>query len=330
MSTLTHTNPTLLDLAKSTDPSGKAARIVEILNQKNEILDDMSFIEGNLPTGHQTTIRTGLPGVYWRLMNKGTPESTTSEAQATESCGMLHSRSAADKALAHMAKSVESFRLSRAKGHFEAMMQEMAQTYFYGNAGVSPEEFTGLSARYSDTTAENGQNILLGGGVGADNTSIWLIVWGEDTVTGIFPQNSKAGLEHEDLGLGDAFDADGNRFRAYLDEWVWKAGLLVADWRYAVRICNLDVSALKAKSSAADLFDFMIKATHRIPDFAAGRAAFYMNRDVFESLDIQQRDDVSSGGGLKFENVDGKQKHSFRGIPVRRCDQILSTESLVA
>jgi hypothetical protein len=51
---------TLADHAKRVDPDGKIPKIVEMLSQTNEILDDMAFVEGNLPTGHQCTIRTGL------------------------------------------------------------------------------------------------------------------------------------------------------------------------------------------------------------------------------------------------------------------------------
>ena len=48
-----------------------ATAIIELLSQTNEILDDMLVVEGNLPTGHQTTIRTGLPQATWRLLNQG-------------------------------------------------------------------------------------------------------------------------------------------------------------------------------------------------------------------------------------------------------------------
>ena len=41
---------TLLDCAKRQGPDSKQAKIVELLNQTNEILDDMLFVEGNLPT----------------------------------------------------------------------------------------------------------------------------------------------------------------------------------------------------------------------------------------------------------------------------------------
>ena len=57
MATLSIQNPTLLDLAKVTDPDGSIAAVIEILNETNEVLDEMSWIEGNLPTGHRPTQR---------------------------------------------------------------------------------------------------------------------------------------------------------------------------------------------------------------------------------------------------------------------------------
>ncbi len=57
MSTLSAVNPTLLDVAKRLDPNGNIDKIVEILNQTNEILDDATFMEGNLTTGRRGSIR---------------------------------------------------------------------------------------------------------------------------------------------------------------------------------------------------------------------------------------------------------------------------------
>ena len=51
---------------------------------------------------------------------------------------------------------------------------------------------------------------------------------------------------------------------------------------------------------------------------------------VGHELDIQRRDDVVSGGGLTFKNVDGVLEPSFRGIPVRICDSLLETEATVS
>lgn len=330
MATLGATKPTLADWAKRLDPTGKTAKIVELLGQSNEILKDMQWVEGNLPTGHRLTVRTGLPTVYWRLLNTGVPSSKSTTAQVDEMCGNLEARSEVDVDLAALNGNTSDFRLSESTAFLEAMNQEMAGTLFYGNSGTAPEEFTGLSVRYSSLSAANAQNIVVGGGSGADNASVWLVGWGQDKVTGIFPKGMAAGLKHEDLGIGDAFDGSNNRYRAYMDRWVWKCGVAVKDWRYAVRIPNIDISNLVAKSSAADLIELMIKAIHRIPMLDACTPVFYMNRTCFQMLDIQKRDDVISGGGLKYENVDGVPVMTFRGIPVRKCDQLLENEALVS
>lgn len=329
MATLGSTVLTLADWAKRLDPNGNTSDIVELLSQTNEILTDMLWKEGNLPTGERTTVRTGLPTVAWRLLNKGVAKSKSTTAQIDEACGILEARSEVDVDLASLNGNTPEFRLSEAQAFIEAMNQEMASTLFYGTA-AAPEEFVGLAARYSSLSANNGQNIVSGSGSGSDNSSVWLICWGANTVHGIFPKGSKAGLIHEDLGIGDAFDSDNNRFRAYMDRWQWKCGIALKDWRYSVRIPNIDISNLVAKSSAADLVELMIKATHRIPQLGMGRPVFYMNRTVIEMLDIQRRDDIISGSGLTWDTVDGKRQASFRGIPIRTCDALTETESAVS
>jgi len=324
---------TIVDWAKRLDPDGNVPVIAELLAQTNELLADMPFVQGNLPTGHRTTVRTGLPTVYWRLLNQGVQPSKSTTAQIEESCGILEAWSEVDVELAHLNGNSAAFRLSEAKAFIEAMNQEMASTVFYGNSGLAPEEFNGLSVRYSSTSAASGQNIVLGGGVGADNASIWLVCWGEQTVHGIFPKGSKAGLQHKDLGevtVETTAGVAGSRMRALQEHFQWKTGVSVKDWRFAVRIPNIDISALVAKSSAADLQELMIKAIYRIPNLKMGKPVFYMNRTVMQMLDIQRRDDVLSGGGLTYANVDGIMTPHFRGIPLKVCDALTEAETLVS
>ena len=333
MATIGNSVLTLADWAKRLDPDGKVPRIVELLSQTNEVLDDMMFMEGNLPTGHRTSVRTGLPTVTWRLLNQGVTPSKSTSAQIDEACGKLEAWSEVDCALAKLNGNTAAFRLSEAQAFIEAMNQEMASTLFYGNSSTAPEEFTGFAPRYADLSATNAQNIVNGNGSGSDNSSIWLVVWGAQTCHGIFPKGSKAGLSHYDLGeetVETSAGVGGNRMRAFRDQWVWDTGLALKDWRYAVRIANVDISNLVAKSSAADLFDLMIKALHRIPNINMGKPAFYMNRTCFQMLDIQKRDDVISGGGLSYKDADGKIEYSFRGVPIRICDALLETEAQVS
>jgi len=332
MATLSTGALTLADWAKRLDPDGKVPTIVELLSQTNEILTDMRWMEGNLPTGHRTTVRTGLPTVAWRLLNQGITPSKSTTAQIDENCGMLEAWSEVDKDLALLNGNVSSFRLSEARAFLEAMNQEMAGTLFYGNSGTAPEEFLGLSTRYSAISgATNASNVISGGGAGSDNSSIWLIVWGENTISGIFPKGSKAGLIHDDYGevtVELTAGIAGSRMRAFQERWQWKAGLVVKDWRYAVRICNIDISNLVANANAADITELMIKAIHRIPSLKLGRPAFYMNRSCYQMLDIQRREDAAYG--LTLANVDGFERPSFRGIPVNKVDQLVETEATVS
>ena len=324
---------TLADWAKRLDPDGKTPAIVELLSQMNEILDDMMWAEGNLPTGHRVTVRTGLPTVFWRLLNMGVPGSKSTTAQIDEACGMLEAWSEIDKDLAELNGNTAAFRLSEAAAFIEAMNQEMAATLFYGNAAVNPEQINGFSVRFSSKEANNGTNIVDAGGVSSDNSSIWLIVWGPASVYGVFPKASKAGLIHEDDGLvtiETVAGIAGNRMKGYRDHWQWKCGIALKDWRYVSRQANIDISNLTGQTSAADLVKGMIRQIHRIPNLKMGRAAFYMNRTVFEMLDIQRRDDVQTGGQLKYEQVDGIMSPTFRGIPLRKVDALLTSEAQVS
>lgn len=324
-------NLTLLDWAKRLDPNGQVPTIVELLAQSNEILEDMIWREGNLPTGHRTTVRTGLPAVAWRLLNQGVVPSKSTTAQIDEQAGMLEAWSEVDKDLAMLNGNTAAFRLSEARAFIESMNQEMAQTLFYGNAGVAPEEFTGLSVRYALSTAANGDNVIKAGGSGADNTSIWLVAWGDETISGIFPKGSKAGLLHEDFGevtVETVAGLPGARMRALQERFQWKAGIAVKDWRYAVRIANVDISDAGA-AAAVTIINAMEQAVETIPN-RLGRPVFYMNRTMRRLLRKQERMAVGSGGGVTWENVDGKRVLQFGGIPIRIVDQILSTEALVA
>lgn len=332
MVTLASNILTLADWAKRLDPNGKVPKIVELLEQSNEILPDMLWMMGNLPTGHRTTVRTGLPTVVWRLLNNGVQPSKSTTAQIDEGIGMLEAWSEVDQDLAELNGNVSAFRLSEAQAFIEAMNQEKASTLFFGNSSVDPEEFTGFATRYSSLSADIGDNIIDGGGSGSDNSSIWLVVWGAQTVFGIFPKGSKAGLTHTDLGL-DVVETTsgvaGERMMAYRDRWQWKCGLAVRDWRFTVRIANIDISDLVANTSPADLTELMIKAMHRIPNIRMGRPAFYMNRTCFQQLDIQRLDSVTAGGGLTYDNVDGKIMPRFRQVPIRIVDALPETEAQV-
>ena len=329
MTALAANNPTLLDVAKRLDPDGKIASIVEILNSTNPVLDDLSMVEGNLPTGHRTTIRTGLPSPTWRKLYGGVQPTKSTTVQVTDSAGMLEAYAEVDKALADLNGNTAAFRLSEDAAHIEGMGQEMASTLFYGNEGTEPEAFTGLAPRYNSLSAQNADNIIDAGGSGSDNTSIWLCVWGNQTGHGIYPKGSLGGLQMTDKGQVTVENVDGNggRMEAYRTHYRWDCGLTIRDWRYFVRIANVDVSDLDTIANTKNIINWMIQASERIPELGKGRAAFYMNRRLREKLRLGILEKVSTN--LTWETVAGERVMTFDDIPVRRTDALVNTEARV-
>ena len=339
MATLSTSNLTLADWAKRSDPDGRVPIVAELLSQSNEILDDCVFKEGNLPTGERVVIRTGLPGVYWRALNQGIPSTKSTTAQIDEACGILEARSEVDKDLAMLNGNTAQFRLSEDTAFLEAMNQTQAETLFYGNPGTDPKKFLGLAPRYSDLSADNSVNILNAGGSGSDNSSVYLVVWGDNTVYCPFPKGSKAGLTHEDLGEQTVYNSDGTRLQAFATRYQWKNGLVVKDWRYVVRICNIDVSDLLGQSStqastaSTALIKLMARALYRIPNMAMGRAAFYMNRTVHSGMAISALDKSQSVLNIQegLSQFGSAQSYlTFLGVPLRKVDALLNTESVVS
>ena len=343
MAEITNTNLTLADWAKRSDPDGRIPVIAELLSQSNEILEDCVFKEGNLPTGDRVVIRTGLPTVYWRALNQGIPNSKSTTAQVDEACGILEARSEVDKDLAMLNGNTAQFRLSEDTAFLEAMNQTQATTLFYGNPATDPKQFLGLATRYSSTSAGNGANVI--SALGSDsysataNTSVYLVVWGDQTVYCPFPKGSKAGLIHEDLGEQTVYNSDATRLQAYATRYQWKNGLVVKDWRYVVRIANINTTSLlgqsgsQAANASTALIKLMARALYRVPNMAMGKAAFYMNRTVHRGLTVAALDKsqyvlkVNEGlsqFGMPYSWL------SFLGVPLRRVDAILNTESQVS
>lgn len=330
MAVLSTNNPTLADVAAALDPNGEIATIVEILKtSSNDVLSSLSFQEGNLPTGHQSSVRTGIPTPTWRKLYGGVQPTAGSVAKVVDSIGMLEDYAEVDKALADLNGNTAAFRMQEDTAHLQGMNDTMASTLFYGNEGITPEAFTGLSPRFNSLSAANGLNIIDAGGTGSDNTSIWLCVWGPTTGFGIYPKGTRAGLQRSDKGQVtiENVDGAGGRMEAYRTHYRWDVGLSIRDWRYFVRIANIDVSDLSVAANQAKLVDYMIMATERIPSFGVGRAAFYCNRGVREKLRLGMLSKTAYN--LSWESVEGKRVLTFDDIPVYRTDALLNSEARV-
>jgi hypothetical protein len=146
-------------------------------------------------------------------------------------------------------------------------------------------------------------------------------------------------LMTKDLGEESVQDASGNWYQAARSLFQWDAGLVVKDWRYVVRIANIDVSdwigvtGSQATTASTNLIKLMIRAIARIPNTTKARMAFYANRSIAEGLMIQALD--RSNQALAVQPAINQfgttiQQLTFLGIPVRLVDGLGIAETLVS
>ncbi len=340
---------TLADWASRRGPDGGIDDIVNLLSQTNEILLDMLWKEGNLPTGNKTTVRRGLPAGTWRMLYGGVPRSKSTTAQITDTCGLLEDYGLVDKDLAKLEGDSAAFLLSESMAFIEGLNQTMARTLFYGSEQADVAQFTGLSPRYNTlqtSKAASAVNVMNAGGTGSTNTSIWLCCWGPTNGFGIFPKGSAAGLQMNDVTTNaPVLDENGNPFQAIQTHFKWDCGLTIRDWRYFGRIANIDVSTLTG-TTAPNLIALMTALTYKMPTMprtvtniqtatmanggaplSFGRPAFYVNRTIATALSLQAMNKTNVL--LSLQEWDGMPTLMFRGIPIRVCDAIMNTEAAV-
>jgi hypothetical protein len=326
---------TFADLKNMYDDTNKrVANVIEVLKRTDEVYEDIPFLEANMVDGHKVIVRTGLPTGTYRRFNQGVTNTKATNAPITFPLSMLHANSAIDVDLANLGGDPNGARWNQSMGHLIGLGKQGIDTLFYAdpvvNASTDDVKYPGLSYYYKANSSSTGENVISALGSGSDNSSIWIVAWGENAVYGVYPKGSQAGLQHRDLKEDWAEDVSGNRFRAYMDEYKWHMGLVIADWRCAVRICNIDVSDLGTASNRQALVELIIQGLNKIPSEHQNSARIYMNGTVRTALQLGIRDDVQSGGGLSFDNAAGKRIMLFDGVPVRRTDAILNTEATIS
>jgi hypothetical protein len=325
--------PTLMDVASRLDPNGKIATIVEMLKQTNPILEDMVAIQANDTKVHTSTIRTGLPSATWRQFYGSVAPSKSKTAQVKDTIGMLEAYAEVDKRMAEQSGDMNGFRLSESLAFLESMNQTMATTLFYGSEAVYPERFNGLAPRYAtySTTETNiGFNIVPyhdeSAGSGSDIYDMFLVVWGPNTIHALYPKGSAAGFRMEDKGQQTKETSTG-LYEVMRAHYMWDLGLCVRDWRYGVRVCNVDLSDIAAETTTSALLDAMDKAYYKIPSFDMGRAAWYCPPAILPYL--QKQAATRAAAALTLDFPSGKPVVRHLGVPIRPCQALVASSDEV-
>lgn len=334
---------TLRENALNFGSNGKPDVLINLMSQANPVMEDMLWRAGNLDTGHKFRIIDGLPSINYRSINEGVLPTRSTQKEIIETCSLFESVSEIDKELVDIADDKAMFRLNESAAHIEAMTNTFCREMWYGSRATDPRAIKGLSQSYNSLTGTVKEQILDAGGTGTDNNSIWLVVWGERGLHGIYPKNSKAGVEHDASGVIDLTDPDNQgTYQGYRDRFKWRAGLCLKDFRQVGRICNISSEKLATYGTGSDdspnLLQLLLRLTHRINHLGnwnaqdnsvfGGKPVIYMNRTLKEFYEVQLMDKQNLA--LTLDSATGAITTSFKGIPIKVDDSLLSTEAAVA
>lgn len=336
---LSATDLTLADVAKRSK-NGVLLPVVEALQQRNGILQSMVWKEGNTDTGHEILARNTLPSVSWVRLNEGVIPSKSTVDSYTERTGTLEGLSSVEQKVARLNGNEAAYRASEDDSFLASMANTLESAFFYESTAANPERILGLQPRLNSTTNKYGSQIIKAdpSPSGADMSSIWLVGWGERTVYGITPRGQPTGLSMEDMGLQRDKDTTSGAIKwKYETKFRWNCGLCVEDYRYVVRVCNIDTSQLTVDAATgADLIRTMVKAFWQIFDPKQVRLAWYCNRLIGSFLHQQALSKtfqstlaINPAPGIGAPGIFGQTIVSAMGAPIYVSDAITNTEAIV-
>lgn len=318
-------------------PDGSVDFIIEALLNSNPFMDDITWKEGNLPTGNRTTIRTSMPTPSVRRINRGVSGHKTTTKQVQDTCIILEDRSCVDIEELALAPNPQEFRKSEDAAFVGGFSDAIAANAFYGNTETSLSEFNGLAMRYAEIGGDkntSGYQTLAGGTAAstAANTTAFFVGWGTHATTGIYPRNSKAGLSQRDLGEQDVFDSDNKPYRAVTTLFNWKAGLSVGDIRANALVRNIDTTKLASMTSAQKLalVEQFIRAKNRIRNLQSKdkKVVLYVSDTMYDFFEIYLLD-KNNVHVTRQDLMNDVPRLFLSGIEIKKCDAISNTESAV-
>lgn len=325
---------TISDMRKRANPDGTLAFIGEALEHANPIMDRAKWIEGNLPTGNRTTVRTSIPTPQIRLLNRGVKNSKSTTSQEQDTCIILEDRSNVDIEVLNLQRDPAGYRRSEDAAFVQGFSIAVAANMFYGDTKSDQDTFNGLSVRYPTIGGEigtAGYQTISGMTANSEdkNTSIYIVGFGTKDTVGLYPRGSQAGLKMRDLGENDAADSDGKKFRAVTTLFTWKCGLAVQNIRSNAIMRNIDTTALASMTSANKLalINNLVKTKNRIQNLQKPGVDYgmYVSNTIYDFLETYLLD-KNNVHVTRQDLQNSVPKLYFSGIPIEKCDEIKDTE----
>lgn len=308
-------NTTLLDLAKLNGADPVVGLIEEVATASPEVVTiPARTIRG---TSYKTVTRNSRPSVAFRSANEGTAATKSNFTERLVEAFILSARVEVDKAVARgYEDGPEALQAIEAAGVMRAALSTVGSQTIYGrNAGS--KGFIGLQEFV--TTFGDELVVDAGGSTAGTGSSVYAIKAGNQGVQYVY--GNATSFDLSPFREGDATDANGNRFAAYIADLTAWVGLQCVN-KYAVgRIKKATADSGKGVTDA--------KIAELLSKFPVGERPTHLlmsRRSAFQ-LQISRTMTASTKQEAFTGILPGVPTESF-GIPIIITDSIADNEAL--
>lgn len=310
---------TSLEVAKRNGYSEDSRRIIEELNEFNELLLDAPLMEANEGTVHSHLVRTAIPHGEHRGYNEGVGKAASQTKTIKDVISNIEIYSEVDKQLIDESAHPKETMQSEQNAFIEGLSQDMCSDLLYGNHEADEHYTNGLAIRRDKI----GKYCIDMGGTGNALTSIYLIKWARDKAGLIFPRGAKnGGIEYNYLGEQTAVDGNGKMHQVYRAHYRIARGLSVGHQASIIRLANIDISNITGAAIAEKIVKVM-------PLLAKGEGTVSIacNAEIKGIMNVAAINKTNIV--LPAEDPWGNEVLKIGAARFRECPQILLTESQV-
>lgn len=329
------------EAARNRDGSLKA-NILDVISEENGVIDDATFVRADNGDKLSSDFVNANPHGEWVALDEGVAASKTGFSTAWDTCGRIKARVQIGRELYERTKQKEQLVQRHIRAISNGLKEDVADAFFYGNIRNEPKKFNGLANFYDaygneSTPRSNFAHTVISAGKGEggapDSTaklrSIWLVGWGENGVTGFYPETSQhAGLSVGPFEKMQLNDPAGRPAWAYTQEVLWEVGLAVRNFQKAGRICNVELDAIAQNGYDEDLVKHLRHLKARVKADGVKRA-IYMDEPTWEVVEDTFAH-LTQQNAIRYEDLQQNRPMTLWGIPVRLCDCLATNEEAVA
>lgn len=337
------TNPnylTLSEVAQMTH-NQEIVSMVDEIGKSTTLFNAMGWKQASDAMRDVTGKVTKYPTSQWVGLDLGVKASKGSWTQAEEGLAMLESWSEINEKTYNVSPNKDQTRWMNDQLHIRQLGMDAETGLLYGNPSVNAAMPLGFLPRFAQIT--NKDRIAKVGGekveyctLSAEGTtangqsSILLVAKGPNAPTLLYPRyKENNGMVFRHFDFENDKDEAGGNIRIAKSQFQITFGLSIADPRTAVRIANVDPNVA---ASIGVVRDALYEAFAAIPKLYRSSVEIYTTSDVILALRKKYANLVQpityNAQTAMANNAYGDIY--FDGILLHECEQMLTTEAIVA